>query len=97
MDGGMIGGIAGAVLGVLGGAVGTYFSVKRTAGPRERAFVVKAATVAWIVVIAFVLGLMLLPRPYNFLLWVPYGIGLALAIPWWNRRQFQIRAEEARR
>jgi hypothetical protein len=97
MDAGTMGGIAGTVLGVIGGAVGTYFSVTRTNGPRERAFVVKAAIVTWLLVIAFLLGLILLPRPYNFLLWIPYGIGIGLGIRWWNRHQFRIRTEEAGR
>jgi hypothetical protein len=95
MDAGVIGGLIGGVLGLLGGAVGTYFSIRNTAGPRERLFMVQVAIVAWIVVSAFVLGLLTLPQPYNFLLWVPYGIALPLGIFWSNRRQRVIRSEEA--
>lgn len=95
MDQGLIGGLVGGVLGVLGGAVGTYFSIRNTAGPRERMFMVRVAFVAWIGVTAFVLGLLMLPLPYNFLLWVPYGIALPLGIIWSNRRQRLIRSEEA--
>ncbi len=86
MDEGLIGGIIGGMIGV-GGAVGTYFSVKNTPGPRERAFMVRSAIVAWVVITAFVVGLFLIPHPFNFLLWVPYGIALPLAILWCNRRQ----------
>jgi hypothetical protein len=95
MDNGLIAGIIGGVGGVLGGAVGTYFSIKNTSGPRERAFMIQIAIVAWIVITAFVLGLLALPRPFNFLLWVPYAIFLPLAILWSNRRQDRIRATEA--
>lgn len=94
MDQGLIGGLVGGVLGVLGGAVGTWFSIKNTAGPRERMFMVRVAMVAWIVVTAFVLGLLMLPQPWNFLLWVPYGIALPLGIIWTNRRQRTIRNDE---
>lgn len=94
MDAGLMGGMIGGVVGVLGGAVGTYFSIRNTAGPRERSFMVRVAMVAWIVVTAFVLGLLMLPQPYNFLLWVPYGIALPLGIIWSNRRQQKIRSEE---
>jgi hypothetical protein len=94
MDAGLIGGLIGGVLGLLGGAVGTYFSIKNTTGPRERMFMVQVAIVAWIGVSAFVLGLLMLPQPYNFLLWVPYGIALPLGILWSNRRQRVIRSEE---
>jgi membrane protein implicated in regulation of membrane protease activity len=58
-------------------------------------FMVRVAVVAWIVVTAFVLGLLMLPLPWNFLLWVPYGIALPLGIIWTNRRQQKIRSEEA--
>ena len=46
MDVAWIGAIAGAVIGLAGGAVGTWFSIRNTNGPRERAFMVKAAAVA---------------------------------------------------
>ena len=95
MDTGVIGGIVGAGIGVLGGLVGTYFSIKNTAGPRERRFMIQVAIVAWIAVSAFVAGQLLLPRPYNFLLWIPYAIALPLGILWSNRRQRVIRGKEA--
>jgi hypothetical protein len=92
---GLVGGIIGALLGVLGGAVGTYFSVKNTCGPRERAFMIRVAIVAWVAITAFVAGLFALPHPLNLLLWLPYAIALPLGILWCNRRQRRIRAEEA--
>jgi hypothetical protein len=95
MDPGMVGGVVGGVLGLAGGAIGTYFSIRNTAGPRERRFMVRAAIVAWLAITAFVVALYLLPSPYRWLLWVPYGIGLGLGIPWCNRRQARIRSEEA--
>src|SRR5512145_3356451 len=95
MNSGLVGGIVGGVIGLLGGVVGTYFSIKNTAGPRERAFMIRVAVVAWIGITAFLIGLMMLPRPYNFLMWVPYAIALPLGIVWCNRRQRTIRAEEA--
>ena len=96
MHPGTVGAIVGSVLGLLGGVVGTYFSVRNTQGPRERAFVVKAAAVTWIAVAAFLLGLFLLPSPYRFGLWIPYAILLPLGIRKWNREQSRIREEEAR-
>src|SRR6185503_5070670 len=92
---GLVGGVGGAALGVLGGVIGTYFSIKNTAGPRERAFMIRVAIVTWILVTAFVCGLLALPTPFNFLLWVPYLIALPLAILWGNRQQKKIRAEES--
>lgn len=91
---GWIGGILGAVLGTLGGAVGTYFSIKNTKGPRERAFMVRCAVIAWIAIFVFVGLLVLIPSPYRFLLWVPYGVVLPLAIRFCNRKQEAIRKAE---
>src|SRR5215813_7333093 len=95
MNLGIVGAIIGGVFGVLGGVIGTYFSIKNTSGPRERAFMIQVSIVAWVVITAFLVGLLALPRPFNFLLWLPYGIALPLAIMWCNRRQRRIRAEEA--
>jgi hypothetical protein len=92
---GLIGGIIGAALGLAGGAIGTYFSVKNTLGPRERSFMVKVSAIAWMAITAFLVGLLMLPKPYNFLLWVPYGLALPLGIRWCNQRQLKVRAEEA--
>jgi len=98
MTPGLVFGIAlGASLGVLGGAIGTYFSIKNTFGPRERAFMIRISIITWIAVSMFVAALMLLPKPYNFLLWIPYCIALPLAIMRWNRKQLEIRNQESLR
>jgi hypothetical protein len=94
---GWIGGITGGLLGLLGGVIGSWFSIKNTNGPRERAFMIRATAVCWVAILLF-LGLMFaLPMPYRFFLWIPYGVLLPLGISYWNRRQRQIRREELRR
>lgn len=90
-----MGAIIGGAVGIAGGAIGTYFSIKDTDGPRERSFMIRVAAIAWVVVTAFVVGLVLLPRPFNWWLWAPYVVALPLSIRWCNRRQLRIRAEEA--
>ncbi len=89
------GGILGGLLGVLGGAIGTYFTIKNTNGPRERAFVIKGSIVCWVFVIGFIAGMLLIPQWYNLLLVVPYMILLILGIRKWNQIQFRIRQEES--
>jgi len=54
---------------------------------------IRVSIFTWIAVSIFVAALMLLPKPYNWLLWIPYGIALPLAIIRWNRRQMEIRNE----
>ena len=97
MDGGqigLVGGLIGGLIGVLGGAVGTYFSIRNTSSPRERTFMIRASAVAWLFVTAFLAGLLLLPPPYNWIVWIPYVVALPIAIVWLNRRQAKIRSEE---
>jgi hypothetical protein len=92
---GLIGGIGGAVIGIMGGVIGTYFSIRNTAGPRERDFVVRASALTWVVVAAFLVVLGCTPMPYRALVWVPYLLLLAPAIRAFNRRQEEIRRQEA--
>lgn len=96
MHPGVIGGIAGGLLGVAGGIIGTYFSIKNTNGPRERAFMIKASVAGWIAISLFLGLLFALPDPYGHFLWIPYGILLPLAIVVGNRKQQKIREEESR-
>ncbi len=94
MDAGLIGGIIGGVVGVAGGAFGTWNSIRKTDGPLERKFMIKASIATWIAVIVFIVLLLLLPRPYNFLMWIPYGIFLPLGIMKINKGLAEIRATE---
>ena len=93
--GGLIGGITGGVLGALGGAIGTYFSIRNARPGRERAYMVRCAIICWIAVTIFVALLFLLPSPYRFILWIPYGVLLPVGIIKGNKGIARIRAEEA--
>ena len=92
--GGLIGGVVGGLLGLAGGIIGTYFSIKNTKGPRERAFMVKSAVVCWVAILVFLTLLLALPNPYRWFMWIPYGILLPLGIIYGNRRQQAIRQQE---
>jgi Ca2+/Na+ antiporter len=96
MDAGTFGGIIGGVIGFMGGAVGTYLSIKNTAGPRERQFMVRSAIVIWIAVTTFVVLLLVLRSPYRWLMWIPYAVAVPVAIISLNRKQQAIRSEEQR-
>jgi len=85
----------GAAIGLAGGVVGTHFSIKNTNGPREKRLMVKGAIVGWICIIVFLALLFLLPHPYRWFLWIPYGPALAFGIIYTNKRQAQIRKEES--
>jgi gas vesicle protein len=62
MNPGLIGGIIGSLVGIASGLVGTYFSIRNTNGPRERAFMVWSAVVCWFGVSVFLVVLFLPPQ-----------------------------------
>ena len=91
---GLVGGIVGGVGGVMGGIIGTYFSIKNANGPKERAFMIRAAAVCWLGVSAFLACLLLLPMYWRLLLWVVYLPLLFWFIRWANGRQAGARVED---
>lgn len=92
---GWIGGIAGGLIGIAGGIFGTRCSIKNTNGPRERAFIIRAAACYWIGGLLFLGLLFALPMAYRGLLWIPYSILLPAGIVFGNRKQQAIRQAEA--
>ena len=97
MNPGLIGGIVGGIIGTAGGLLGTYFSIKNTKSPRERAFVIKASIACWIFVLVFVFGMCLTPGLYKLFLIPIYFVGLVACILLWNKKQVRIRLEESKK
>lgn len=91
MNAGMIGGIIGSILGVAGGAFGAYCSIKNAQTGEERALMIKATLFICVGVATFLILLFWLPKPYDSLMWIPYGIALPLSIIYINKKQRQIR------
>lgn len=89
-----IGAIMGGVVGVLGGATGVYFSIKNTNGPKEKSFIIKIAIISCLAIMLFLLFFFVIPFPYGFILFVPYGIVLPIGIIYLNRKQQEIRKSE---
>ncbi len=96
MNAAWIGAIAGGTIGLLGGLFGSYCAIRNTNGPRERAFMVRACALCWVLLLLFGALLFTLPDPYRHMLWIPYAILLPLGIHYGNRTQQRIRAEESR-
>ena len=89
------GALGGGVIGLIGAAVGVWHSVRNAKGPRERAFVIRAAVACGLLVALFTAGLFLLPGPYKWLLVIPYVVILLVGIRAANRRQSRIRSDES--
>ena len=84
----------GVLAGIGGGLFGTYMSIRNTNGPKERAFMVKSSVVIWLSILVFLALLYLIPLPYNFLLWLPYGGLVLCGIRYCNKKQNEIRESE---
>jgi hypothetical protein len=94
MHPGLVGGIVGSLVGIAGGVLGTYFSIKNTNGPLERAFMVKCVALAWIAVAIFLGLLLVLPVAYRIYVWIPYGVLLLWSMKKISRKQAEIREQE---
>lgn len=92
---GLIVAVGGTLLGFMGGVYGTWNSIQQTNGPRERTFVVKLAVLYWIVVPIFLVLVFVLPDPWNYYIWLPYGLWLTYTIRRSSIKQQTIREAEA--
>ena len=93
MNIGFVGAIIGSLIGIAGGWIGTYFSIKNTKGPLERAFMIRSAITCWFGVGGFLAVLVFVPRA-RIWIWILYGIMLSLGIRYMNAKQAAIRREE---
>lgn len=96
MDASNFGAIAGSLLGLLGGVVGTCFSVKNTHSPRERRFVIRVAGLCWLALGLSALGVWLFPSLRAWT-WVPVCLLVVGGVPWMNRRQSELRQDRVQR
>ena len=97
MDAGAIGSYLGPIIGVLGGAFGTYCSVKNTEAPAERQFMVQFAVAVWVGVLLLAglpLVLWRLGAIPGWSYWLSFGLFFVLLAPgifYANKRQAQLR------
>ena len=95
---GWIGGIGGAVIGALGGAVGTYASIRNASPGPARRFMIRVAVWTWLMLVLFTALVVLaatgtLPR---WVIWASQGVlfaALGPAILLINRRLRRLEAE----
>lgn len=93
MDANTAVGIGGATAGVIGGLIGTYFSVKNTSRPRERALMLRIMAIGWLWMAALLACLSLLPAPWGQLALLLPG-PILLLIPRGNRLLARARAQD---
>ena len=92
---GIIGGSIGALVGIIGGMIGTYFSIKKTNGPKERQLIIRFSTILWGAMVPVGLLAYMLPANYTFLAFMPIWIALPFLIRYWNKKLQAVRLEES--
>ena len=95
MNMGPIGIIIVGIIGLMGGVIGSYFSIRKTHGPKEKAYITKIVIAGWIGIIVFLALLSLTPPPYSMYLFVALTVILTITIIKGNKIQAKIRKEEA--
>ncbi len=93
MHPGLIGAIAGSLIGVMGGAIGTYFSIKNATQPRERALMIRFAGFGVLWMAALIAWLFLMPRPLAQAAFL-FSLPVLAVIPWGNRKLARARAQD---
>ena len=78
--------ILGMLIGIGGGVAGTYVSIRNTKSAAARRFMIRCAVYVWLALLIFVCALMLIPKPYNFLTWIPFALAMPLSIRYINAR-----------
>ncbi len=81
-----VGPVLGMTAGLLGGGIGTWMTIRRAAGPRQRKEAIRFSVLIWALVAALLVGLALLSGPWRHVLWLPYGLILPAVILWGNQR-----------
>jgi len=86
MHPGYIGAIIGVTVGVIGGLIGSYYSIKNTKGSLEKVFIKKFIILFWIFGVIYLLLLIYIPIPYNFLVLTCFFIIFPFIIRYVNNK-----------
>jgi len=72
MNWAMLAAFGGIILGLIGAVLGIVFTFKKS-GQEEKKYLKLMIGILWIAGVLLVLGIVFLPRPYSFYLFVPYA------------------------
>ena len=82
----MVYGIAGSIIGLIGGMIGTYFSFKRAKTKQEKQILIKFSIILWTGILLCLGIFLIIPHPYKPISFVPFWIALPLLIKSMNKK-----------
>ena len=91
---GIIGAIFGLILGIGGTVFGTWCGIRSTKGPREHKMMVRGSIIILGGVLLFCALAFVLPGPYRYFIWIPYGLLMTLGIVKFEHLRRRVRKEE---
>ena len=91
---GIVGGSLGGLVGVAGAIYGVRASLKQCKSSAERQLVIIFSLALTAAIGLMLAGLFLIPKPYNWLVWIPYPFLLTGSILFVNRRMAALRGAQ---
>jgi hypothetical protein len=92
----ILAGVAITAVALVGGGVATYLNIRNSRGPKEKAFVTRACTVAWAVILSMLAAVYLLPPPWRYIAAGGYFIVCPILVYKWATTHQLIRVLEER-
>lgn len=90
MDDGLYGQVWIGLLMIGGGLVGTGAAIAAATSAEMRRLVIRISVASWIGVLTFVAAVLGIPRPFGFVLVIPYGVFFAVAAARWGEQWQQL-------
>ena len=96
ITGSLIAGLSGSLIGLIGAAIGCYYSIKNTNGPKERQYMIRLVSATTLLISILLIGVFTTGFPTAHWLMLPFfAVVLPAIIYFGNKRQRAIRTEES--
>jgi hypothetical protein len=86
----MIPAIIGSCIGVLGGVIGTFYSIKRAKNQIQKKQTIILALILWLIIFICIGLFFIIPNPFKVTSFIPCWISLPFLIKWARKNNVDI-------